>query len=50
MKEQVQIFENPNSQFPFPLLLFIFFPSHSSLDFEENGEENLQFFMEAPFY
>ena len=39
MKEQIQISENPNSPFPFAPLQFIFFPSHSSLDFEEN--ENL---------
>lgn len=50
MKEQIQIFENSNSSFLFPLLLATFFSSHASLDLEEKEDENLQFFMEAVFY
>lgn len=48
MNEQAQIFGFWNTHSP-PLLL-IFLPSHNFLDFEETEDENLQFFMEAPFH
>lgn len=50
MKEQIQIFENSNSSFLFPLFLVTFFSSHTCLDLEKKEDENLQFFMEAVFY
>lgn len=49
MKEQIQIFENSNSSFLFPLLVTLF-SSHASLNVEAKEDENLQFFMEAVFY